>query len=260
MSAFTLLPAIDLRGGLCVRLERGDPTRQTVFGADPVAMARRWEAAGARMLHVVDLDGAFAGEPLQLAHLAAIARSVALPVQFGGGLRRQEDVRAALAAGAARVVVGTRALEPAFLRALVATWGPERIVAGLDARGDTVAVAGWQASGGLDLQTAAARVSACGVRLALFTQVERDGLLTGPDLPRIRRLLHAGIGVLASGGIASVEDIRTLAGMAPAGLVGAVLGRALYDGGLTLEAALAAAAAAGRDTDVGAPPDSLPGH
>ena len=241
MSRFVLLPAIDLRGGRCVRLEQGDPARERVFGADPVAMAQRWVDAGAEMLHVVDLDGAFAGAPRQLGHLEAIARAVSVPVQFGGGLRRLEDVQAAADAGAARVVVGTRALEPAFLEGVVGRLGAERVVAGLDARGDTVAIAGWQASGGMGLDEAAGRVLACGVPLALFTQVERDGTLGGPDFPRIRRLLATGIGVLASGGIATADDVRQLAAMAPQGLAGAVLGRALYDGGLTLEAALEAA-------------------
>ncbi len=260
MSAFTLLPAIDLRGGLCVRLEQGDPARQRVFGADPVAMARRWVDAGAAMLHVVDLDGAFAGEPRQLEHLEAIAQAVPVPVQFGGGLRRAEDVAAALGVGAARVVVGTRALEAEFLEGLVARWGADRVVAGLDARGDMVAVAGWQQSGGLRLTDAAARVRAAGVRLALFTQVERDGTLSGPDLPRIRALLTTGLGVLASGGITTVEDIRTLAALSVRGLRGAVLGRALYDGGLAMEAALAAAGAGGGTEDAGAPVDPVPGH
>ena len=241
MSTFTLLPAIDLRGGLCVRLEQGDPARQRVFGADPVAMARRWADAGAQMLHVVDLDGAFAGAPRQIDQLAAITAAVPVPVEFGGGLRQVEHVEAAIAAGAARVVVGTRALEPAFLAELIRRFGTERVVAGLDARGDTVAIAGWQVSGGLGLDEAARQVRNCGVRLALFTQVERDGTLSGPDFPRIRRLLASGLAVLASGGITTAEDIRRLAALAPGGLAGAVLGRALYDGGLTLEAALGAA-------------------
>lgn len=241
MSALMLLPAIDLRGGLCVRLEQGDPARQRVFGADPVAMARRWVEAGAQMLHVVDLDGAFAGGPKQLDQLAAIAGAVPVPVEFGGGLRQLEHVEAAIAAGAARVVVGTRALEAAFLEELVGRFGADRVVAGLDARGDTVAIAGWQASGGVSLDEAAQRVRRCGVRLALFTQVERDGTLSGPDFSRIRRLLGSGMGVLASGGITTAEDIRQLAALTPQGLAGAVLGRAIYDGGLTLEAALEAA-------------------
>ena len=239
MSAPLLLyPAIDLRGGHCVRLVQGDPNREQVFGDDPAAMARRWVAEGARALHVVDLDGAFTGRPQQLHHLEAIASAAGVPVQYGGGLRTEEDVRAALGAGAARVVVGTRALEEGFFRGLLERWGPARIVAGLDARGDTVAVAGWLEQSGVTVQAAAARLRDWGAELTVYTQVQRDGMLAGPDLEGIGRVMAQGLGVIASGGVTTAEDIRTLAVQ---GAAGAILGRTLYAGRITLAEALAAA-------------------
>lgn len=241
MSTLLLLPAIDLRGGRCVRLVQGDPGREQVFGDDPAAMARRWVEEGAQALHVVDLDGAFAGRPQQLHLLAAIAEAVDVPVQFGGGLRTEEDVDAALQAGAARVVVGTRALEEAFFRRLLDRWGPGRIVAGLDAKGDTVAVAGWVEESGVRVPEAASRLRAWGAELAVYTQVQRDGMLSGPDLDGIRRVMGQGLGVIASGGVTTAEDIRNLAGM---GAAGAILGRTLYAGRLALSDALRAAASA----------------
>lgn len=238
MTTFTLYPAIDLRAGQCVRLIQGDPRRQEVFSAEPAEMARRWAAEGARALHVVDLDGAFSGRPAQLALLATMAAAVPVPVQFGGGLRTEADVEAAFSAGAARIVVGTRALEEGFLRGLIDRWGAERIVAGLDARGDSVAVAGWQETSSLSLGEAARRLFSWGARLAVYTQVQRDGMLQGPDLDGMRRVLGTGLQVIASGGVTTVDDVRALAAMH--GASGAILGRALYTGRITLTDALQA--------------------
>ena len=241
MSAFTLYPAIDLRGGRCVRLVQGDPQRQEVFSSDPAEVARRWVAEGAQALHVVDLDGAFVGGPQQLPLLEAIVAAAAVPVQFGGGLRSEVDVQAALDAGAARVVVGTRALEEGFFAGLVARWGAARIVAGIDARGDEVAIAGWQQGAGLGVDLAARRLAGWGAALAVYTQVQRDGMLQGPDFEGIRRVAAAGPAVIASGGVSSAEDVAALAAMAPVGVCGAILGRALYTGRITLARALEAA-------------------
>jgi phosphoribosylformimino-5-aminoimidazole carboxamide ribotide isomerase len=235
----TVYPAVDLRGGRCVRLLQGDPGREERFPGDPVAVACGWVRAGARALHVVDLDGAFAGRPEQLPILRRIAPAAGVPVQWGGGLRTEEDVAAAFAAGAARVVVGTRALDAAFLSALVRRWGPERVVGGLDARGDRVAVEGWRTTSALGLGEAAALLWAAGVREAVFTQVVRDGMLGGPDLDGLRTVTAAGLAAIASGGVSSEDDLRRL--RAVPGCSGAILGRALYAGRITLQAALAAA-------------------
>lgn len=248
----TLYPAIDLRAGRCVRLLQGDPDRQEVFSDDPVAMAQAWVASGARALHVVDLDGAFAGRPLQLDLVRRIVHAVSVPVQVGGGLRTAADVEAVFAAGAARAVVGTRALEGRFFGALLRRFGPAAIIAGLDARGDRVAIQGWQADGGVTLARAAADLRALGCAEAVYTQVQRDGMLGGPDLVGLEVLLTAGLRVVASGGIARVADIRALAGLTARGVTGAILGRALYTGALRLDAALAAAASPG------APPEAAP--
>ncbi len=252
----TVYPAIDLRGGRCVRLVQGDPAREHVFSDDPVATARRWVAEGARALHVVDLDGALGGRAAQTHLLEAIAAAVPVPVQWGGGLRTEADVEAALARGAARVVIGTRALEEAFLRRVLERWGPERIVAGLDVRGEAVAVEGWQAAAGVSLGEAAARLRAWGAREVVHTQVRRDGMLAGPDLDGVRRVTAGGLRAVASGGVAAPADVAALAAIP--GVAGAIVGRALYAGRLRLADALAAAGGAGRAAPNG-PGGAAPG-
>lgn len=241
-------PAIDLRGGVAVRLQQGDPTRQEMVAADPVEAARRWAAEGAAALHVVDLDGAFAGAPVHLELVGAMARAVSVPVRLGGGLRTVADIAAALAAGVDSVVVGTRALEADFLQSVLDRWGPERVVVGLDARGDEVAVAGWRSGSGVRLADAAAQVRAWGAAEAVFTQVQRDGMLSGPDLDGLRQVVNAGLRVVASGGVSSAADVAFLAALEPAGVCGAILGRALYAGRITLAEALRAAASGGAVT------------
>ena len=232
-------PAIDLRAGRCVRLLQGDPGREERCGDDPAAVAAAFVAAGALALHAVDLDGAFASRPLQLHLLRAIA-ATGVPVQWGGGLRTEEDVAAALEAGAARAVVGTRALDEAFVRRLVARFGPRHLIGGLDARGDRVAVEGWRTTSHLSLTDAAAQLGAWGVEEVVFTQVERDGMLQGPDVAGLRAVAARGLRVVASGGVTTEDDLRTVA--AVPGCAGAILGRALYTGRITLAAALRAAA------------------
>jgi phosphoribosylformimino-5-aminoimidazole carboxamide ribotide isomerase len=248
-SSFTVFAAVDLRGGRAVRLRRGDPGAEEVFGEDPVAVARRWVAEGAPWLHVVDLDGAFAGHPVQLDLLRRIAAAVSVPVQAGGGLRSVEDVAQALAAGAARVVLGTRALDPAFLARLLDRFGPERVVGGLDARGRRVAVAGWRQDAGVERGEAARRLAALGLREVVYTQVERDGTLEGPDLEGVAEVAAAGLRVVASGGVADVADVARLAAWRGRGVVGVVLGRALYTGRIGLREALEAAAGAPLDRE-----------
>lgn len=233
----TVYPAIDLKAGRCVRLAQGDTARETVYGDDPAAVARRWVGEGAQALHVVDLDGAFAGRPVQLATVRAIAAAAGVPVQLGGGLRSLGDLEAAFAAGASRAVVGTRALDPDFLARAVARHGG-RLVAALDARDGVVAVAGWRELSGVRVTEAALRLKEAGVNEVLYTDVAHDGMLDGPDLAGVAALVATGLRVIASGGVASAEDIRSLKA---AGAAAAVVGKALYDGRLTLAAALEAA-------------------
>jgi phosphoribosylformimino-5-aminoimidazole carboxamide ribotide isomerase len=231
-----VIPAIDLRGGRCVRLYQGDYARETVVGDDPVAMARHWQAAGARLLHVVDLDGARAGRPVQLDLVGRICAALAIPVELGGGLRTAGDVAAALAAGVARVILGTAALEePALVTALLARHGPECIVLGLDARDGRVASRGWLATSEVAAVDLARAMAAAGVRTVVYTDIGRDGTLTGPNVAATAALARAsGLAVIASGGVSGRADLAALA--AEPGIAGVIVGRALYTGDLRLAA------------------------
>ncbi len=240
MHPLVLLPAIDLRGGRCVRLERGDPAREKSYDDDPVARARAFVAAGARALHVVDLDGAFGAGENQAA-LRAICAAVDVPVQTGGGVRTATDVRARIDAGAAGVVLGTVLVEdPASARAIVAEFG-ERIVAGIDARGDRVATRGWQHDAGVSRDDLVRDVAAWGVRRIVYTEIARDGMGSGYDvaaLAAVAALAH--VNVTASGGAKTLDDLLALRAGTPPNVDAAIVGRALYEGTLDLAAALAA--------------------
>ena len=235
-----VIPAVDLRGGRCVRLREGRADAETVFSEDPVAMAERWAALGARRLHVVDLDGAFAGAPRQTPLIAAIARAVApVPLEAGGGLRDLAAVEAALAAGAAWAVVGTRAaLDPVFLKDVCRQF-PGQIIVAVDGRGPRVAIKGWTEVVPETVGELAARARDGGAAAVLYTDVSRDGTGLGPNLADTEALARAvRMPILASGGVGSVEDLRRLAGLP--GVVGAVVGQALYTGAVDLAVALGA--------------------
>ncbi len=238
--ALTLYPAIDLRGGHAVRLERGDPARETRYDADPVARARAFTAAGARALHVVDLDGAFGSGENQAA-LGAICAAVDVPVQTGGGVRSRAGVRARLAAGAAAVVIGTLLVEqPDEARAIVAEHG-ERIVAGIDARGDAVAIRGWLTQGGVTRDDLVRTVAGWGVRRIVYTEIARDGMGAGYDVAALAHVAAlAEVRITASGGARTVHDLRALRDGTPANVDAAIVGRALYEGTIDLSEALAA--------------------
>ncbi len=238
-----ILPAIDLRGGRVVRLIQGDPARETGYSHDPAAVAQEWERRGARRLHLVDLDGAFAGSPANLTALRQIFRAITVPAQLGGGLRSLDSVRAALDLGAAVAIVGTAAIrDPAFLEAACATF-PERVALGLDARGGMLVTSGWTEATAARATEFARRASDLPLAAIIYTEVQRDGMLEGPDLDGLSAVASATrIPVIASGGVSSVQDIQALRSLVPQGVVGAIIGKALYDGRLTLEAALHAAA------------------
>ncbi|MFQ5988464.1 MAG: 1-(5-phosphoribosyl)-5-[(5-phosphoribosylamino)methylideneamino]imidazole-4-carboxamide isomerase, partial [Candidatus Methylomirabilales bacterium] len=236
-----IIPAIDLRYGRAVRLTQGDPMRETVYGDNPVAVAQAWEARGAPRLHVVDLDGAFAGEPTQHTAVEAVARAVKIPVQSGGGLRTPEAVKAAFDAGVAMAVIGTSAImDSDFLQEICATY-PRRIILALDARGGQVAVKGWREFSDRSAEEIAGSVAALELSAILYTDILKDGTLEGPNFQALtaiaRRSRHP---VLASGGIASLNDIRRLRTIK--GVAGVIVGKALYSGAIELEAALAVAA------------------
>lgn len=234
---FTLYPAIDLRGGQVVRLSQGDPNRQTVYAADPAATARAWLAQGARWLHVVNLDGAFGEEDTaNQAALQAILRAAAAAgasVQFGGGLRSLEAVAQALALGVQRVVLGTLAArQPQAVAEALRRWGAARIAVGIDARAGRVQVSGWAEATALEAPAFARRLAALGLRTVIFTDIQRDGLQTGPAIAAAVALQQAsGLKVIASGGVGSLHDVCAVRA---AGLAGVVIGRALYERAFTL--------------------------
>ena len=245
MSLFDIYPAIDLRRGRVVRLELGDPTRETVFGDDPAAAARRWIGAGATWLHVVNLDGAFAeAGQANWAALRAIVGVGGAQVQFGGGLRTAADVAAALTAGVDRVVLGTAALEsPDLLATVVAKFGAARLAVGIDARDGRVRVRGWQTESDRSPLDVALAARAAGVRTIIYTDIDRDGVLTGVNAEATVSLAAAsGLDVIASGGARDAADVAQLAALAPAAapgrLVGVIIGRALYDGRIDLAQAI----------------------
>jgi phosphoribosylformimino-5-aminoimidazole carboxamide ribotide isomerase len=239
-----LYPAIDLRGGRCVRLYQGDYARETVYGDDPVAQARAFEAEGAPWIHVVDLDAARTGEPVNRDVVAAIAAGVSVPVQSGGGVRDDAAAEALFDAGVARVVVGTAALEdPAFVRRLAAR---RPVAVGLDARGRDVAVRGWLEGSGEDLLELAAAFADAGVAALVVTEIGRDGTLEGPDVTGLSDVLGAtSIPVIASGGVGTLDDLRALAGLEVDGrsLSGVIAGRAIYEGAFTVAEGVAACGA-----------------
>lgn len=228
-----VIPAIDLRGGKCVRLLRGDFARETVYGDDPVAMARHWAGAGATILHVVDLDGAAAGSPQQTALIASICAAIPIPVEVGGGLRTLADVDATLEAGAARVVLGTAAIEnPALVIAALAAHGPERIVLGLDARDGYVATGGWLATSSVRAVDLARAMAERGVRRVVATDISRDGMRTGPNMEFLADVTTSGLAVIASGGVKDRGHLALLATVP--GVEAVITGTALYTGDLTL--------------------------
>ncbi|MGH2375304.1 MAG: 1-(5-phosphoribosyl)-5-[(5-phosphoribosylamino)methylideneamino]imidazole-4-carboxamide isomerase [bacterium] len=228
-------PAIDLMGGQAVRLRQGDVSRRTDVGGNPVALARRWADEGARWLHVVDLDGAREGSPRHLATIERICADVPIPVQVGGGLRSLADLRAAFGVGAARAILGTAAIAGALLPRALEEFG-ERIAVAVDVREDRVAIEGWQSTAALSALDAAQRLVEAGTPRLIYTDVARDGMLSGPDLTGLAALIaHIRVPVILSGGVASPADV---AAAAAAGAEGVIIGRALYEGRLSLAEAL----------------------
>src|SRR5574337_359745 len=237
-----VIPAIDLKGGQVVRLSQGDPLRQTAYSADPTAMARSWENEGAPVLHVVDLDGAFSGKPQQLAVVAQVTRSIKIPVQLGGGLRSLAALEQAFASGIERAVLGTAAIEDeGFLREAARCY-PGRILLGIDAKNGQVVVRGWAEATELLAADLAIRAADLPLAAIIYTDIERDGMLTGPNLDALRRMAQvARHPIIASGGIATLDDLRRLATLEPTIVIGALIGKALYEGRFSLKDAITAA-------------------
>jgi phosphoribosylformimino-5-aminoimidazole carboxamide ribotide isomerase len=243
MTDFVVMPAIDLKGGRCVRLRQGRAEEETVYSDSPADMARRWLDAGARYLHIVDLDGAFEGRPVHIDAIRAIAGVLTIPFEVGGGLRSAESVRRVIECGADRAIVGTRALQnPAAMGGWVAEFGA-RLAVGIDARNGMVQIKGWVETTGTRAVDLAAAADRAGVKTLIYTDTATDGMLRGVNAVAVDEICAAvGCDVIASGGVSSVDDIRALGRLGRRNLRGAIVGKALYEGTVQLpdlQAALA---------------------
>lgn len=224
-----IIPAIDLRGGRCVRLVQGDFSRETIFDDDPVAVALRWVDAGSDWLHIVDLDGARYGGPQQIEVIRAIRDAVECEIQVGGGIRSVEHASELLDAGVRRVIIGTAALEhPEFVRELISKYGGDRVVVGIDARGGMVATHGWEQTSDRSALELAREMAGIGLQRTVYTDVERDGTMTSPNFDETARMATSGLQVIASGGVARPEDLDQLAKIP--GVEAVIVGKALYEG------------------------------
>jgi phosphoribosylformimino-5-aminoimidazole carboxamide ribotide isomerase len=236
-----LYPAIDIRGGKAVRLAQGDYDRETAYDDDPAVAARRWVEGGASWLHVVDLDGARAGEPVNLEHVRRIVASVGVPVQLGGGLRDSGKVEEAISSGVERVVLGTAAVKDPDLAAAIAAAHGDRVVVSVDSRSGRVAAEGWTESSDLDTRDVVTALGERGVRRFVYTPVDVDGLMEGPDLDSLREVAAAtDAEVIYSGGVGSIDDLRALSELGLENLEGVIVGKALYEGRFTIAEAQAA--------------------
>jgi phosphoribosylformimino-5-aminoimidazole carboxamide ribotide isomerase len=235
-----ILPAIDLLNGEVVRLQQGDRQRKTVYSTNPVEFAQKWEREGGDYLHVVDLDGAFTGTPANVDCVARIVEALTIPVEIGGGIRDMKTAERLLATGVERVIVGTRAAESVdFVAELINAFGARRVAVGIDARNGIVAVKGWTQSGGMDAIELAQRLHDAGVATLIYTDIATDGMLEGPNFVELERMaLAIECNVIASGGVTTVEDVRRLA--RTRGVHGAIIGKALFDGVISLKDAVAA--------------------
>ncbi len=228
-----VIPAIDLRGGRCVRLVQGDYDRETIFDDDPVAVARRWQATGAERIHIVDLDGARSGVASQRDVIAAIAAGVDVPLQVGGGIRRAEDASALLNAGVERVILGTAAIKnPELVSTLMNMYDAASIVVGIDARSGLVATDGWRETSETSALDLIADMRARGVERIVYTDIERDGTLSSPNFEELARVAATGVAIIASGGVAKREHLSRLTEIA--GVESVIVGRALYTGDIEL--------------------------
>lgn len=234
-----VIPAIDLKDGRCVRLRQGDMADETVYSDDVTEVARRWQQQGAGLIHVVDLNGAVDGEPKNLPHIESVMNAVRVKVQVGGGIRTIDTVRRYLNAGVSRVVLGTAALTNRALLDLACQEFPQRIVLGLDARDGRIAVKGWTTVSDVKAIDLLKELSGCAIAAVVYTDIARDGMLNGPNIPALKEVVEcSSFPVIASGGITRLEDLQAVRSLGPK-IEGAIVGKALYDGKLDLRAAVA---------------------
>ena len=234
-----IIPAVDIKNGKCVRLLQGRMTDDTVYSDDPAAMAVKWAQLGAQIIHVIDLDGAFSKSPQNVTRISEIAQSVKVPIQLGGGIRNEKTVAMYLEMGIGRVIIGTEAIKrPEFVKRICTTY-PDQIIVGIDARNGKVAIDGWTQTTHVEAVDLARAFEDCGVAAINFTDIQRDGMQTGPNLKATRQLAEAiSIPVVASGGVSSIQDIRNLVTLEEFGIIGVIVGKALYSGQLDLKTAL----------------------
>ena len=235
-----IFPAIDIRGGKCVRLFKGDFAQETVFSDKPEEMAAKWEAQGGKFLHLVDLDGALAGRSVNLDVVKKIVETVNIPVELGGGIRTMENIDEVLALGVQRVILGSVAVKnPALVKEACQKYG-DRVVVGIDAKDGIVAVDGWGVSGDVEVTVLAKEMAKAGVRTIIYTDISRDGTLAGVNVEATARLAReSGVKVVASGGVKSIEDIRALLPYEKDGIEGVIVGKSIYTGSLDLQEAIA---------------------
>lgn len=231
-----VIPAIDILGGQCVRLTKGDYSDKKVYDVDPARVARRWQSQGATLIHVVDLDGAREGRPVNMSAIAAILASVTIPIEVGGGIRSLESAAELLNAGVERVVLGTCAIDnPDLLQQLVDEYSSRRVVVGIDAKAGKVATAGWTHIQATDATELALAVRAAGVTDVIYTDIDRDGTMAGPNLEYTRALaVKSGLSVIASGGVARLEDLLLVKALETTGVTGIIVGKALYEEAFSL--------------------------
>lgn len=238
-----VIPAIDLKDGRCVRLRQGDLAQETTYSDDPAAMARQWEALGAQRLHVVDLDGAVNGKPHNMEHVRAIAAAVSIPIQVGGGIRSLAVIKEYFSHGVSRVVLGTAALENSMFLAEACDCFPDKIFVGIDVKQGKVALHGWTNLSESTAESVLPSLKEYALAGVIFTEISRDGMLEGPNVPALRDAAQASpVPLIASGGITRVEDIRVIKQLGQK-IIGVIVGKALYEGTLDLPSALAEARA-----------------
>ena len=234
-----IIPAVDIKNGKCVRLLQGRMNDDTVYSDDPAAMAVKWERLGAQIIHVIDLDGAFSKSPQNVTAISELAQSVKVPIQLGGGIRNEQTVAMYLEMGIRRVIIGTEAIKnPEFVKRICKTY-PDQIIVGIDARNGKVAIDGWTQTTQVEAVDLARAFEDCGVAAINFTDIQRDGMQTGPNLEATGQLAQAiSIPVVASGGVSSIQDIKDLLALEKLGVIGVIVGKALYSGDLDLKTAL----------------------
>ncbi len=225
-----IIPAIDIRGGMVVRLFQGDYNKEKAYSQNPSEVAKKWADAGAKMIHVVDLDGARSGKPINLEILEGIVNGVNVPIQMGGGLRSIDDIERILSLGVKRVVLGTKAFDEKFLKEIIKRFGASSIVVGIDSFGDNVQVEGWLTKSGYNIKDTCEHVIKCGIENIIFTDIKSDGTLSGPNFESLKILIsYPSLNVIVSGGIGSLDDIKKINSLGVKNITGIIIGKALYE-------------------------------